>query len=84
MDAKSAYNSVLAKHEGFKIKECFEYKSIFAFVLEPETAKENAGRRILPMYSVNKTTGEILPFKPIDLPLEEFQSGRIIKVAAGI
>ena len=84
MTAKEAYQEITEKYPMWELYSCREYKTIFTFrfvraeqlELNPNMSLNNLINNTV---SINKETGIIRPFKPIDIPREEFRSGKTVE-----
>lgn len=72
MTAKEAY-LVFRKHLGDKdVHHVMEYDSCFVFVCgDPKLIANDA-------YAVNKQTGDVYYFNPMQMPIEEFKKGTLV------
>lgn len=82
MTAGEAYKKFTSEYEKLTVISCYEYDTCFVF---EAVASEHAGTEAQHMvfdstYSVNKETGEVIPFKPIDIPADEYKRGKRIRV----
>lgn len=82
MDSKEAYALVQARCEGLAASKCVEYNSVFAFHMLPKDAKttDSSDTYLDGMYSVDKKTGSVQAFSPLDLSPAEYRSGKEIAV----
>lgn len=80
MDAKEAYKLLMNKKPKSIIVSCFEYDTIFVFDIASSKTNGETIEVFDSLYSVNKYTGEIRNFKPIDIPIEEYETGEKIKL----
>lgn len=79
MNAKMAYKLLLKSPYAFnKIGvRCFEYHDIFVFDMRK---KDNIDKQLLDSaFAVDKKTGEIGVFMPVNIPIEDFNSAKEIK-----
>lgn len=80
MNSKMAYEIVCKKYKGHKIIRCFEYDTIFSFQIVPKDLDESEyGMHLNGLVSVDKKTGDIKTFNPMQIPIEEYRNGREIK-----
>lgn len=80
MNAKEACKLVLANVPGTKALKCYEYDSLYVFMIVPASFDESKpiDRLIDCLRSINKKTGEIRDFKPFYIPIEEYRNGKEI------
>lgn len=78
MELRDAYNIVVKNFKTMIVMECIEYSNLFVFGLRDKQNTNNdlfGGR----MWSVNKHTGELKPFLPMDISIDDFRNGRKVK-----
>lgn len=75
MTANEAYQIINKKHPELFIGKCYDYKTRFVFIIEPENGK-NDDDLIDNQLCVIKDTGEVRDFKPFHIPLEEYRTGK--------
>lgn len=82
MTVQEAYKEFRHKKSELTIMSCYEYESCFVFhAVPPEFATpEKAAAIFDSLYSVNKETGSISTFRPLDLPVEERKRGRHLPI----
>lgn len=73
MNSKEAYTMLIEKHPHIDISSCMEYRSHFVFYIGSTNKRLVMSRAV----SVNKQTGEIKVFNPLDgtIPSKEFKFG---------
>lgn len=74
MTANEAYKVFNKKYPEIFIGKCYDYKTRFVFVIESENGKNSD--LFDNLMCVIKSTGEVLNFKPFDIPLEEYRAGK--------
>lgn len=76
MDYNSAKKLVLNEFPELVVQSSYEYSSFFVFNLHGKGEKDAIGATSI---SCNKNTGEIKAFKPFDLSVKEYDSGKIVE-----
>ena len=81
MSAKEAYKKLIAKWPDLDAISCRECETVFIFCIVPEGATNinMAKKRMDGLCSVDKKTGKVQTFKPFNIPLKEFRSGKDVK-----
>lgn len=81
MTAKEAYKTITERFTMWELVACFEYKSVYVFRFIPKGFDKTkpTNRLMNSLVSIDKKTGVIKPFKPIDIPKAEFRAGKEIK-----
>lgn len=74
MTANDAYYEVIKVYPQFEISSCYEYDSRFVFEIR-QNGVESTDPQFDSLISVDKTTGEVGVFNPMDIPLEEYKAG---------
>lgn len=82
MTASEAYKKFTSEYEKLTVISCYEYDTCFVF---EGVSKNFVGTEAQHMvfdstYSVNKETGEVAPFKPFDIPDDEYKRGKKILI----
>jgi hypothetical protein len=75
MTARDAYLKVLSKMGGMRALVCYEYDSVYVFQMAPSHLPRNS-KPLTGLTSVNKKTGEVKRFLPIDIGYEEYARGK--------
>ena len=81
MTAKEAYKAITEKFTMWNLISCREYDTVFVFQFIPKSyVKTKATNKLLnSAISINKETGIIKPFRPMDMPISEFRAGKEVK-----
>lgn len=77
MTAKEAYKRITERFKMWNLVKCHEYKTIFVFQFVPKDWPKGKpiNRLLNSTVSIDKKTGIIKPFNPMEIPLDEFRSG---------
>lgn len=79
MDVKECYKLLVKKYPNMKVVSCYEYKDIYVFDLVP--SDYNDKNPIMDSsFSVNKLDGIIMTFQPFRMPIDEYLSGKEVKI----
>lgn len=78
MTANEAYKKLLTVNPSLKIVKCSEYENLFVFESGPKNDSMLDSKDFLVgnLYSVNKKTGDVRYFTPLDIPIEDYHSGK--------
>lgn len=78
MTVDEAYKIFKSKYANLVIKSCYEYDSRFVFeAVHPKYADATEDTIIFDcLYSVEKESGNLTPFKPFDIPANEYKRGQ--------
>lgn len=81
LNVKEAHKKLLEKYTKSKAVKCFEYDSVFVFLIVPKDFDESKGYDDLldTAASVDKKTGLVRNFDPMEMSLEEYNCGREVK-----
>ena len=82
MTVKTAYEILLKRCPKFKAIKCVEYSSCFVFQVIPEGFDElgdSANKLMNTLISVMKTDGSVSNFIPLQMPRDEYISGKEVK-----
>lgn len=74
MTANDAYFELIKVYPQFNIVSCYEYASRFVFEIRQNGVK-NTNPQFNSLMSVDKNTGEIDVFNPMDMPIDEYDAG---------
>lgn len=74
MTANDAYFELIKVYPQFNIVACYEYDSRFVFEIRQNGA-ESDEPQFDSLISVMKDTGEVNVFNPMDIPLDEYNTG---------
>lgn len=74
MLAKEAYSILTKKYPGVKVVDCYEYDSVFSFLITPGKSRSQA-RVLDASLCVDKKSGVVRTFKPFDIPIDEYRRG---------
>ena len=79
---QEAYRTLTSELRGMSALSCHEYDSRYVFNAVPTRYADDkdADRRFDTLYSVDKKTGEIKRFTPMDIPLGEYKRGKRITI----
>ena len=69
------------RKEKLKVIKAFEYKTLFVFQVVPENfdMTKTTDGLLDCLRSVNKETGQVRDFKPLNIPLDEYRNGKELK-----
>ncbi len=78
MPVDEAYKIFKTNYPNLVIKSCYEYDSRFVFeAVNPKYANVTKDDIVFDcLYSVEKENGDLTPFKPFDIPANEYKRGR--------
>lgn len=78
LTANQAYKKLIAKMPTHQMISCFEYPDFFVFSAISKTidVSETQGIYFSALASVNKKTGEIRSFSPLDISEDEYIAGK--------
>ena len=76
MDVKKARKIITKKFKDRTILSCYEYNNLYVFNIVPKTNMDK--NQFDKLWSVNKTTGEVINFKPFDISIEDYKNGKRI------
>lgn len=81
MIAREAYAILRNNIPNHEIASCYEYDSIYVFNVYPPDyeSRKKQGEPFDSLYAVNKNTGKITTFHPLEMSLKEYKSGKEIK-----
>ena len=74
MTANDAYYELIKVYPQFNIISCYEYDSRFVFEIN-QNGVDSDKPEFDSLMSVDKTTGEVSMFNPMDIPLDEYEAG---------
>lgn len=82
MIVQEAYRKFTQQRKDLVVESCHEYDSCFVFQAVPReyASVKEAGEVFDSLYAVDKNSGEITPFKPFDMPLDEYNRGKRITI----
>lgn len=82
MTVSEAYNKFVSEHEKLVVLSCYEYDSRFVFeAVSNELADAEYKHTVFDStFAVIKDSGKIVPFKPFDIPVDEYKRGKRIRV----
>lgn len=78
MTANDAYFELIKVYPQFNIVACYEYDSRFVFEIR-QNGVESDEPQFDSLMSVDKTTGEVSVFNPMDMTVEEYEAGVPVK-----
>lgn len=84
MTARTAYQILTEKNPDINVIGCYEYDTLFVFHVAPSNydTSESIDDLLDSALSVNKTTGLVRDFKPFHIPMEEYDSGKMLVKSA--
>jgi hypothetical protein len=82
MTASEAYKKFTSKYDKLTVMSCHDYDSCFVFEAVPNNNAGTEAQHVVfdSLFSVDKSSGEILPFKPFDIPADEYKRGKRIRI----
>lgn len=82
MTASEAYNKFVAENEKLTVISCYEYDSCFVFEAVSNNYTGTEAQHVVfdSTFAVDKTSGKIIPFKPYNIPIDEYKRGKRIRI----
>jgi hypothetical protein len=82
MTVNESYKKFMSEYEKLTVLSCYEYDTCFVFEAVSDNFVDTEAQNMVfdSQFAVNKSSGEITPFKPFDIPIDEYKRGKRIRV----
>lgn len=82
MTASEAYNKFMSDHEELTVLSCYEFDSRFVFEAVSDNFVGTDAQNMVfdSQFSVDKSNGVVSPFKPFDIPSDEYNRGKKVLI----